>query len=277
MRHPYVRSAIAIVVATVATTAAAARTAVVNLQFGDPEQSPRYTGTGAAPDTGTTWNFFGGTSRGGDGQAFGGGGGVNDLVDSTGATTTVDFSASSVGYFLSPYRTGSSFGIGPSGVSDDAYDALTRSSLESPDRPRTFSVGGLQVNATYALYLYGAANHDQYEAFGGNAKFTVGAVTKSTTGANYARTSLVEGRDYVLIEAVSNASGVINITVDRTDLGVADVNGVPTTNSPQSRWTFNALQIVDVPAQVPEPGAIGVLLVAGSSAFLRRRQRHASA
>ena len=239
--------------AVLALSCSAAQAAVVNVQFGLGQDikntnyggiSPAYVGTGPAADTGTTWNMVAGGDSGVNwGTSFV----ASSLKTSTGVSTGVSINNNS--YYQAHYFIKPGFGVGTNGINDDSYDNLTRSFMGNLT---SLTISGLEANTPYDLYVVMAGNHDVYENPGRNGTATVGDVTLSTTGSPDARTSLLEGRDYVLFHPASTETGQITLEL-----------------SPNSQYSMiNAIQIVTV----PEPATLG-MLVGGVALLLNRRRR----
>lgn len=175
--------------------------------------STSYSGLGVL-GTGTYWNY--GTSK------------SNLTADDGFTPTTIGYSA-----------TGSTGGV-------SATIPLFNDYLHGGS---TLNITGLDNSLKYNLVLYGAQNF-----FGGRgATFTVGAVSKSTSGDQ--QSSFAEGVNYVRYENLSPTSGAIAVTATTGPDGVA---------------IFNGFQL----EAVPEPSSGLLLLGTATAGLLVRRRKH---
>ncbi len=247
----------------------AARATVVNVDFGQHGDHPQgvvsvlYSGTAAAPDSGTVWNEL----QVQDNNAFDGPPGefgfwtssvtVSNLKNSQGVTTPIGVTAVAA----PPEGTGA-FGIlqGSPNLGAVATDAvnLMRDYLIGFGDPRTVELFGFAPFKSVNLYLYGAgdtSNRDTLfsvtDILGTHSAATTGTITGD--GNNPVSHVLTLGGDYVVLSGVrADAAGKIAITYD---------NSVGSGEGP-----FNGLQAV----YVPEPTAMSLALL--GLAALRRRK-----
>lgn len=138
-----------------------------------------YSGTAAAPDSGTYWNRV--TDSG------------ENLLDSFGTPTTVDVSHTRYSYWRD--------GVG-------VVDALLADYAYSYFSVETITIGGLTPDKPYDLYLY--ANQS---VGGGGATFIFDGVNKTASGVQNAGNPYVEGQSYVVYRGIqADGSGEISGT-----------------------------------------------------------------
>ncbi len=250
-RHRFLLAAVTIAASTATASIAAAD--VINVQY--PVTSNNggytvYTGTGAAPDTGTVWNQAQDTS--GTGTL------LTDLEDSQGNATTISLSELT---------------SGPNGQRTEKTPAVTNALLDnylflsSTNPTDGFTISGLTAGAQYDLYLYAS---DGGLANGQGAAFTVNGVSFGQTGSK------------------TQTSGATGTTIPTSDLGISYVEGATTadangdiavtftanTVSPANGGIFNGFQLVG-PLAVPEPTDIALFGVGALGLLLLRRRRTA--
>ncbi|WP_353566626.1 hypothetical protein [Haloferula sargassicola] len=254
------------------TTAGSVVSAVtVNIDFGltdnhpDGEVTALYSGTAAAPDSGTVWNEVTVV----DNSAFTGPPGefgfwttnvsVPGLVDSQGLATTLGVTIHAAG----PDGTGA-FGIlaGSTNIGAVATDAvnLMRDYLIGFGDPRTVEITGFGPGTMVDLYLYGAGDTDNRDTTfavtdvnGLHTATTTGTITGD--GGSPVSHTLTLGGDYVVLSGlVADATGMITVSYD---------NGLGSGEAP-----FNGLQAVYT---VPEVSSL--LLSLGALPFLLVRRR----
>ena len=217
----------------------------VNFQLGSPlswsSSLSVYSGTGAAPDTGTYWNYSRyGSGAGGIGQSA-----VN--YDSSGTYVPLGFTVSQLPYTSTTTLT-------PNGLLDNFISGWLASSSSY-----SFQLYGnyLNPNYKYDIYLYGMGGYAAPKENG--TAFTIGSTTLSTTGANSGATATSiptsdKGVSYVEFTDVTptwNSSGNDYV-----------INGTFTSNTTSaSAVPFNGLQLVTV--ATPEPTAIDILAFGG--------------
>ena len=240
-----ITSVAALAVAVGSGTALATSIPSVNFQLGAPLNwggSPRvYSGTGAAPDSGTYWNYSRyGSGAGGIGQSA-------DNYDSSGTYVPLGFTTSQV-----PYATTGTL------TSNLLLNNLISGYLASSSS-YSFQLYGnyLNPNYKYDIYCYGFGGYAAPKENG--TAFTIGSTTLSTTGANSGATATSiptsdNGISYVEFTDVTptwNSSGNDYV-----------INGTFTSNTTSSSAVpFNGLQLVTV--ATPEPTAIDILAFGG--------------
>jgi hypothetical protein len=148
----------------------------INVDFGSVTGYD-YTGLGAAPDAGTTWNHFNSGAQEGV---------VNlsnaALVTSTGAASGVTLTCNS-----------STYNWGGGG------DLLTDYLFVAGYGTRTISLSGIEANSAISLYLYGSVNNS-YSTF-------------ALSGANGGATgSTGLAADYALLNGTADGSGNVSFT-----------------------------------------------------------------
>lgn len=180
--------------------------AVVNIDINNGS-SPTFSGVGAAPDLGTTWNSVNNPATG-QGGTFSSG----PLVDSNNNLTTITFSAG--------VAEGSSSWSGGGDLFNDGIRAFNGNSA-------SFTVGGLNSALTYNIYLYSSNG----SGTGEGARFTIsGYGTQNVTGN-------AGGPGYVLNDNYIVFSGIT---------GVTSLSGTYTNNT-DPHGPFNGLQIEAIP------------------------------
>ncbi|MFA7345448.1 MAG: PEP-CTERM sorting domain-containing protein [Terrimicrobiaceae bacterium] len=214
---------------------------VVNFQLIEP-LFPAYSGTAAAPDTGTYWNT---------------------VTINSASTASISYTmpgsvfasdgATSSGITISSFTP--SAGTGNVGVftgGDSSFPLVRRDLLTTGDGQVSMVIGGLTANGEYDIYFY-SQNAEFHSAV---TDFTIGATTESVDNrlSTQPPFSFVEGETYALFSSVvANGSG--EITVSYT--------------SPDFESAFNAFQVV----AVPEPGTALVFLFSATGLLLFRRGR----
>lgn len=197
--------------------------------------STTYSGTAAAPDTGTTWNGVA-IVPGAAGSTFTSG----PLVASDGAATPVTVSLSN---FLSYNAAERPATLASALFTDFAYQRVL-----GPGGPNAgFAIKGLDPASSYDLYIYG-----QNGGYGSTINlFTIDGVTQYTTNAGNIAT-LVKGTNYVVFSGLTpSAQGMIT--------GVFNVAKVA------DNAAFNGLQIVKVGAAAPTAPDITRIVIANNS------------
>lgn len=255
-----------------AMTGAAASAAVVNVDFDGQYQgyptAATYSGTAAAPDTGTFWNSFLIQDAPDTPKT------VFNLTASDGSTpTTIDVTLNGASGFSIRTDTGANFDQSGSDLLDDAA-IQSPNNNGTPANFETFTIAGLTPGGLYDLYLYGTNGGTE----GLGTAFTVDAdgdpgtanVAQATTGGDglggtdnngagpFAYTA---GVNYVYYPGVI-ADG--NGEIDGTFGQLGGENAVLNSGN------FNGLQIV----AVPEPAVLSLLGI-GALAALRRAGRPA--
>lgn len=236
-------------VASLAAVADNAAAISVNVDFGLVDNHPDgsvtavYTGTAAAPVTGTTWNGVIVTDNSlaivneGEFGFWTANATVNNLLNSQGVATALTVTA--VG---SPTDTGI-FGVRDNGpnigrIATNAVD-LMRDYLIAFNQPQSVVIGGFTPGTMVDLYLYGAGDQTIRDT-----TFSITDPVKThtaiTTGIpqNEGAHTLIEGGDYVVIRGVqANATGQINISY--------------TSGGGSGEAPFNGFQAVYYPNAVP--------------------------
>lgn len=185
-----------------------AHASVINVDIGATTRL--FSGTGAAPDAGTTWNLLNPAASNAT---------ANDLLDSNGNPTTIDITESD-------FIINNGAIVGSQGVSD--ADLLVRD-FGVVFGSATVTLSSLDTTTPYDLYLYGGGN-----AAGAFTNFTVNGATLATSPVSTSTTTLTEGEDFVVFNNISpDPSGDLVITVS---------NG-----GPGLPGTIYGLQLVTVP------------------------------
>jgi hypothetical protein len=194
-----------------------------------------YTGTAAAPDTGTVWNSL--NSNNTSPAVFIGAPGYydevngaistyNNLINSQGVATPINISFTSGGAFAVENSAPNMPNIATNaqGLMRDYLIAFRDGGQGGA---RTVTISGLNPNEQLILYLYGDGDNLSNDR---QTTFNANGVTGSTVGDAPANSPLTEGADYVrLTGVVANASGVLTIQYS--------ANGVP-------EGPFNGLQLL---------------------------------
>lgn len=180
--------------------------AVVNIDINNGG-SATYSGVGAAPDLGTTWNSVNNPATG-QGGTFSSG----PLVDSFGGSTTITFSAG---------VAEASAGWGGGGdLFNDGIRAFNGNSA-------SFTVGGLNSSLTYNIYLYSSNG----SGTGEGAAFTITGFGTQNVSGNAGGPGYVLGDNYVVFSGIT---------------GVTSLSG-NYTNFTNPHGPFNGLQVEAIP------------------------------
>ncbi|MDA7881614.1 PEP-CTERM sorting domain-containing protein [Akkermansiaceae bacterium] len=230
-------------------TSSALSAATINVDFSRDVSGPNpgtnqadvlATSVGVAPDTGTVWNNFsinlsgaGSTVVAGDTRA--------NLLDSTGAATTIDVTLTN-GFFRA---------FNPGATAN--YNGITREWVFAQNGvTSTITVSGLAANASYDFYLVVGGS------FG--TTFTINGSSGDTTGNTEPNlANWVEGTQYAKITGTADGSGSLDIVL--TDNNTA-------TNA---AGAISGMQIV----AVPEPSSAFLLFGSLLGLTLRRCRRSA--
>jgi len=182
----------------VAGLAGPAAAAQINIDFGN---GGVYSGTAAAPDTGTKWNSFAYVA-------------LTDaaLVDSSNMPTSVTLTKPSSNDY-----SNSGGGSGP------ANDALMRDYLWVKNGSSTITLGGLTPNATYDLYIYGLGDQTDQSILV-TLDAANGGATGNTTGPE--RSPLNEGENWIKLTPNADSSGNILFTWQNRDNQHGGLNGL---------------------------------------------------
>ncbi len=212
--------------------------AVVNFQL--KWGGSTYTGTGAyTGDSGTYWNAANGwdiTPL----NSF-----QSNVKDSSGTASSVTLALS---------YSGTTGGFNDSNASSGgASNYLTRQYLYARSGGTiTYTIGGLSANHAYSIYLFGSNG-----SYGSDkSSFTINGSTLTTSNSKLGTFSWVSGTNYVVLNVVANASGIISGTM---------------TNVTGSEGAFNGLQVVDV----PEPATLTIVGGSATAALWLFRRRRA--
>ncbi|MGC9261650.1 MAG: PEP-CTERM sorting domain-containing protein [Phycisphaerae bacterium] len=242
--HYFLLAAIAVAgsIAVVSTVSAD----VINVQYPAKINNTNatysvYTGTGAAPDTGTVWN-----------QSNPGTKTATSLVDSQGNPTSVTLENT----------------ILANGMRGEPGPAVTNALLDNylfmdGTTPFTFTIAGLTPGFSYDLYLYSS---DGGLANGQGGSFTVNDVSFGQTGSKTQKSTATSttiptsdlGITYVEGTTTADTNGDIN------------VSDAPNTVSPTNGADFNGFQLV-----TPEPATLGLFALGGLGLLLIKRRKNA--
>lgn len=205
-----------------------------------------FSGVGAAPDPGTTWN---GVAAGPEGGAptvasFTSG----PLITSTGAPSAITFSLGNFKCYEAQENLASAAVRGL--LTDFVYQPVL-----GPGGPNaTFAINNLNPAFTYDIYFYA-----QNGGYSNTATiFTIGATSLIATnvGPSPGPATFIEGTNYVKFSGISPS-------------GLGVISGTFNDAAPANNAAFGGLQIVEV---IPEPGTAATgLALAGLLAFRRRR------
>ena len=212
-----------------------------------PGSDSVYSGTAAAPDSGTFWNGYQWSS-----WQYGS---ASNFKASDGTTVTT------VG-FVNHYDFA---GMGSSGSNNLLDDGGQMWQTTWPYRADLY-LTGLSTSQKYDLYLYATAGATAY-----GTAFTIGGVTQLTAGGNDTSfvkggSTLVTGSNYVLFHnLMSDADGNIYIAAYSNSI----ITGIA--NGGSDSGPINGLQLVSV----PEPGTLVLLAVGlvGLLAYAWRKRR----
>lgn len=218
-----------------------------------------YSGTAAAPDSGTVWNSL--LSNNPSPAVFIGapgyydevGGAVSnysDLLDSNGNATPYDISFDAAGAFAVENSAPNfpNISTDAQGLMRDYLIAFRDGGLSGP---RTVTLSGLAAGQQVELYLYGEGDNvsnDRQTAFDANG------VLGATSGDAPTNSPLTLGSDYIVLKNVfANVSGQIVIKYSAN-------------NTPEG--PFNGLQM----RLVPEPATMVFASLAGLGLLAIRRK-----
>lgn len=194
--------ATALLLASLSTSIAA----VVNIDINNGGTAT-YSGVGAAPDLGTTWNSVNNPATG-QGGTFSSGA----LVDSFGGASTITFSAG--------VAEGSSSWGGGGDLFNDGIRAFNGNSA-------SFTVGGLDSGLTYNIYLYSSNG----SGTGEGAAFTITGFGTQNVSGSAGGPGFVLGDNYVVFSGIT---------------GVTSLSG-SYTNFTNPHGPFNGLQVEAIP------------------------------
>lgn len=192
---------------------------VVNIDINNGG-SATFSGVGAAPDLGTTWNSVN-SSATGQGGTFSSG----PLVDSNGDASTITFSAG--------VAEASATWSGGGDLFNDGIRAFNGNSA-------SFTVGGLNSALTYNIYLYSSNGGGTGEG----AAFTITGFGTQNVSGNAGEPGYVLGDNYVVFSGIT---------------GVTSLSG-NYTNFTNPHGPFNGLQVEAIPEpSAALLGGLGVL------------------
>lgn len=180
--------------------------AVVNIDINNGGTAT-FSGVGAAPDLGTTWNSVNNPATG-QGGTFSSG----PLVDSTGTLTTITFSAGVA-------EASTSWG-GGGDLFNDGIRAFNGNSA-------SFTIGGLNSGLTYNIYLYSSNG----SGTGEGAAFTITGFGTQNVSGNAGGPGYVLGDNYVVFTGIT---------------GVTSLTGTYS-NFTNPHGPFNGLQVESIP------------------------------
>lgn len=171
-------------------------TDLVNVDFNGWQNPATFTGDGVLG--GGTWN---GILASGSTPYT-----VNNLLDSTGADTTIDVTIYS-------YNLGNHYNS-----TGSMNDLLSDYASSHSGVPLSVTISDLVPYATYDLVIYAAGDASSQDV----------SITNALTGTTTAdqRTSYVEGVNYVFGTATADSSGVLTLTVDNLNSEYSVVNGL---------------------------------------------------
>ena len=179
--------------------------AVLNVQFGPAGID--YTGTAAAPDTGTIWNYVTAPLAGGSSQSLNASGfDYSDGSPASGITIS-----SSVPVWS--WNEGSY-----SGLTDNRVFNTIPSPFTGQTYPFSLTISGLDNSLTYNLYCY--ASNPSYAT-----TYTVGSTSGSAYGQLGDSNPFQATTDYALLSDLTPIAGAITIELSHFDLGTAAVIG----------------------------------------------------
>ena len=217
-----------------------------------PGSDSVYSGTAAAPDTGTFWNKV-------QANAWSTSSGSNFKASDGSTVTGVGFTT------IATFGNTDFAGMGSSGSNNLLDDGAQMWMITWPYRA-DLELTGLSTSQKYDLYLYGTAGSTAY-----GTAFTIGGVTQITAGGNDTSfvkggSTLVTGSNYVLFQnLMSDGTGAISIQAYSNSI----VTGIA--NGSSDSGPVNGLQLVSV----PEPGTLVLLVVGlvGLLAYAWRKRR----
>ena len=213
----------------------------LNVEFGPPGIS--YTGIGAAPDTGTYWNYATAPHTYAAPAPLS----TSNLVYSDGVT-----SASGIGITSSDLL--SSFSNGVSLTDSRVFANIQPGGNASS--PFSLTISGLSDSATYDLYLFGS-----YQGY--STLYSVGSVSDYAYGYLGDVAPFQHNIDYALLTNLTPTDG--SLTIDLNYYGDSAIA------------TISALQLATSTTQVPEPSSLimlgGFAAVTGIGAAFRKRRQ----
>lgn len=243
--RPRVQSILAALIAALVSAGGALAVTVVNVDFqptidvtppiaGSNIYTSTYSGTAAAPGSGTFWNAVtpGNTGTGGYNfedvnvglydRVTGSPTVFNNLKDSLGNTTPLGITVDAGGTFAISNNAPNlaNAATNAQGLMREYLIAFDHYELPGP---RTVTVTGLDPNEPLILYAYGEGDQLSNSR---QTTFNANGVIGSTSGDAGANKPLTEGSDYVRITGITaNASGVLNIIYTANNVDEGPFNG----------------------------------------------------
>jgi hypothetical protein len=224
---------------------------VLNVEFGPP--GIHYSGTAAAPDTGTLWNYA--VIPGFPGSATLNGSGL--LYSDGTAATGISITSSAA---LSSYSDGQGkdsgflesriFTIaGPNGGPGAGYT-----------NPFDLIISGLDPTKTYDLYAYGSNPFPPNYPLNYSTMYSVGAASDYALGVENAP-PFTHNNSYGLLTGLTAGSGTLTLHLDHYNGSTAAV--------------ISGLQLVSGLSVVPEPAGLTLLGIGAVAAwgYVRRRRK----
>jgi hypothetical protein len=240
-------------------TPAIAVAATINVDFnGNPIASNNaaltYSGTAAAPDTGTIWNglYIGTTSviptyTSGPSTIFNTSATPTTIVTSTGTPTSIQVT-------LTNFR---GFDIGGP---DNLLREFPAGAASGTEHINGFTISGLTPNGLYDLYIYsqnGSAGNAQSEFTITTPQQVLANETQQNVINAGGGSSLVLGRNYIAFTNLISYDGTLS----------GEVRSLLATNAS----AFNGFQLVEK-GIIPEPASLGLVTLVGGVLMLRRRK-----
>ena len=200
------------------------------------DYQPTQTGAAVIGNSGDQWNLCASA-----------GSGAQTLFDSTGASGSVSISWNANGAYA-PLNAPGYYGFYGTADSSlmDGYILATGSD--------TITVSGLADFSNYTIDLY---TQGDFTSSGRALSVTtdLGTYTSSPTVAT--ASTFVEGQNYLVVSAETDASGTLDLTYAPTAGGEADVNGLQITGA----------------SPVPEPSSFALVGLGGFLAWLNLKRR----
>jgi PEP-CTERM motif len=234
-----------LIVAALVVSRSASGGSVLNVEFGQPGID--YTGLGAAPGTGTVWNYI-------TAPNYFSGPGI--LLDSTGLSYSDGTAAT--GITITTTVAVSSYSNGP-GLTDNRLFTTGGDPPADVTNPFSLTISGLDPTKTYELYAFGSGSNL-------STTYTVGSTSDYAYGQLGDIYPFTLHRDYGLLTGLTAPSGTLTINLSPYGSSQASV--------------FGAFQLATA-SSVPEPASITLALFGGGGVlcwarFARWRRRTTS-
>lgn len=221
---------------------------LINIQFGENDNvfgiTPQYNGPGVVSAAGSNnWNLIAGNFFGGAN-----GSGIS-LFDAAGTPTAVSLSYSTLGFFDAGIS-----GIFNGTPEQDLLTSYTYADTGAVGRPGTVTLSGLNPGGRYQLILDSAAND-----IGRTTLFSVAGMdqTVSPTG--------------IPTQGLGDSYAEFTVTADLAGEIIISMSGVATGGPAFPEANLNGIQLIALPASVPEPpSALIVLTALMGLAWLRK-------